>query len=117
MDWRNGNIVFYIAILPLLGVGGVQLFKAEAPGPVSDKIKPRVRETAKILWTIYVGITALQIICLKIQEWKHLILYASFYYNAQEDSQQNARAYFDNPMIHYIIFFYVCSRSQFFTPF
>ena len=68
MYWRSltqymggmGIIVFTIAILPLLGVGGVQLFKAEVPGPVADKIKPRVKETAKILWMVYVGFTILQ---------------------------------------------------------
>ena len=59
-----GIVVFYIAILPLLGVGGVQLFKAEVPGPVADKIKPRVRETAKFLWIVYVGITLAEIIAL-----------------------------------------------------
>jgi len=51
IQWIGGMgiIVFYIAILPLLGIGGVQLFKAEVPGPVADKIRPRVRETAKFL--------------------------------------------------------------------
>jgi len=59
IQWIGGMgiIVFTIAILPLLGVGGVQLFKAEVPGPVSDKIRPRVRETAKFLWMVYLGIT------------------------------------------------------------
>ena len=66
LQWIGGMgiIVFYIAILPLLGVGGVQLFKAEAPGPVSDKITPRVKETAKYLWIIYLSMTFLQIISL-----------------------------------------------------
>ena len=66
MDRRNGYNCFYIAILPLLGVGGVQLFKAEAQGPVSDKITPRVKETAKYLWIIYLSMTFLQIIALRI---------------------------------------------------
>ena len=61
-----GIVVFYIAILPLLGVGGVQLFKAEVPGPVADKITPRVRETAKLLWMVYFGFTAVQFICLYV---------------------------------------------------
>ena len=61
-----GIVVFYIAVLPLLGVGGVQLFKAEVPGPVADKIKPRVRETAKFLWIVYVGITVVEMIFLRI---------------------------------------------------
>jgi trk system potassium uptake protein TrkH len=52
-----GIIVLSLAILPFLGVGGMQLFKAEVPGPVADKLTPRVTETAKILWGVYVLIT------------------------------------------------------------
>ena len=66
LQWIGGMgiIVFTIAILPLLGVGGVQLFKAEVPGPVADKIRPRVKETAKILWMVYIGFTAFETILL-----------------------------------------------------
>ncbi len=59
-----GIIVLTLAILPILGVGGMQLFKAEVPGPSTDKLTPRVRETARRLWLIYVGITALQVVLL-----------------------------------------------------
>ncbi len=59
-----GIIVFFIAILPMLGLGGVQLFKAEITGPQKDKITPRVRETAKKLWFLYVAFTALQTLAL-----------------------------------------------------
>ncbi|MEO1255776.1 MAG: TrkH family potassium uptake protein, partial [Bacteroidota bacterium] len=52
-----GIIVLTVAIFPLLGIGGIELFVAEAPGPTSDKIHPRIRETAKRLWLIYVGLT------------------------------------------------------------
>ena len=52
-----GIIVFTIAIFPLLGIGGVELFVAESPGPQSDKIHPRIKEVAKRLWLIYVGLT------------------------------------------------------------
>ncbi len=52
-----GIIVLSIALLPLLGVGGMQLFKAEVPGPTIDKIKPRVRDTAMTLWKVYVLFT------------------------------------------------------------
>jgi trk system potassium uptake protein TrkH len=55
-----GIIVLSIAILPFLGVGGMQLFKAETPGPAPDKLTPRVTETAKILWGIYVLISGLE---------------------------------------------------------
>jgi len=61
-----GIIVLAIAILPLLGIGGMQLFAAEAPGPVSDKLHPRITDTAKRLWLIYVGYTVAEAILLKL---------------------------------------------------
>lgn len=59
-----GVIVLSIAILPLLGVGGVQLARAESPGPTPDRLTPRFQETAKRLWLVYVGLTAVQILFL-----------------------------------------------------
>jgi trk system potassium uptake protein len=59
-----GIILLSIAILPILGIGGMQLFKAEVAGPDKDKIHPRVRETAKRLWGIYVVLTAGQAVLL-----------------------------------------------------
>ncbi len=59
-----GIIVLTIAILPFLGVGGMQLFKAESPGPVVDKLKPRITETAKILWGVYVLFSAAETVLL-----------------------------------------------------
>ncbi len=53
-----GIIVLSLAILPFLGIGGMQMFKAEVPGPVADKLTPRVAGTAKILWGVYVLLTA-----------------------------------------------------------
>ncbi len=61
-----GIILLSLAILPILGIGGMQLYKAEVPGPTSDKLSPRVRETAKRLWYIYVLFTAFEIILLKL---------------------------------------------------
>ena len=55
-----GIIVFSIALLPLLGIGGVQLFKAEVAGTTADKITPRIKQTAKLLWGIYVGFVLFQ---------------------------------------------------------
>lgn len=52
-----GIIVLTVAIFPLLGFGGIELFAAESPGPTSDKIHPRIQETAKRLWFIYLGLT------------------------------------------------------------
>jgi trk system potassium uptake protein TrkH len=59
-----GIIVLGVAILPLLGVGGMELFKAEVPGPVKDKIAPRVAETARLLWKVYAGLTVLEFLLL-----------------------------------------------------
>jgi trk system potassium uptake protein TrkH len=63
-----GIIVLAIAILPLLGIGGMQLYSAEAPGTGinGDKIHPRISDTAKRLWMIYVGLTLLETVLLKL---------------------------------------------------
>jgi trk system potassium uptake protein TrkH len=53
-----GIIVLSLAILPFLGVGGMQLYKAEVPGPTADRLTPRITETAKILWGVYFAFTA-----------------------------------------------------------
>jgi trk system potassium uptake protein TrkH len=59
-----GIVVLTVAIFPLLGIGGLQLLKAEAPGPSVDKITPKVTETAKILWFLYLGFTAAETLLL-----------------------------------------------------
>lgn len=56
-----GIILLSLAILPLLGVGGMQLFKAEVPGPSPDKLTPRIKHTAELLWGVYVLLTVLEI--------------------------------------------------------
>lgn len=60
LQWLGGMgiIVLAVAILPMLGVGGIQLYRAESPGPVKDsKLTPRIKGTAKLLWIIYVAFT------------------------------------------------------------
>lgn len=59
-----GILVFTVALLPMFGIGGFQIYKTESPGPTPDRIVPRVRDTAKILYTIYTIITAIEIILL-----------------------------------------------------
>jgi trk system potassium uptake protein TrkH len=58
-QWLGGMgiIVLVIAVLPYLGVGGMQLFKAEVPGPTPERLRPRITQTAKLLWLVYVGLT------------------------------------------------------------
>jgi len=56
-----GIILLSLAILPLLGVGGMQLFKAEVPGPTPDKLTPRIKHTAELLWGVYVFLTVIEV--------------------------------------------------------
>jgi trk system potassium uptake protein TrkH len=56
-----GIILLSLAILPLLGVGGMQLYKAEVPGPEHDRLSPRLKDTAKILWEVYLLISAIEV--------------------------------------------------------
>jgi len=112
LQWIGGMgiVVFYIAILPLLGVGGVQLFKAEALGPVADKITPRVRETAKILWMVYLGFTAVQILLLRINgmPWFDSICHSFTTMATGGYSTKNASiGYYDSMAIQYIIIFFM----------
>jgi trk system potassium uptake protein TrkH len=66
IQWLGGMgiIVLSVAILPFLGVGGMQLYKAEVPSPVPDKLRPRIRDTARIMWKVYALFTAVQVLFL-----------------------------------------------------
>lgn len=61
-----GIIVMTLAIMPMLGVGGMQLYKAEVAGPTADKLTPRITQTAKILWGIYAALTLIQTVLLMV---------------------------------------------------
>jgi trk system potassium uptake protein len=67
-QWLGGMgfIVLGVAILPYLGVGGMQLFRLEAPGPTADRLRPRIRETAKLLWLVYVAMTVVLAVLYRI---------------------------------------------------
>jgi len=67
-QWLGGMgiILLFIAILPNLGVAGRQLFRAEVPGPTEDMIRPRIRGTAKILWGVYLVLTAAEFLLLML---------------------------------------------------
>ncbi len=68
IQWLGGMgiILFSIAILPLLGIGGMQLYKAEVPGPVVEKIKPRIAETARSLWKVYILLSLVEALLLML---------------------------------------------------
>jgi len=102
-----GIIVLTVAILPLFGIGGMQLFAAESPGPSSDKLKPRIADTAKRLWLIYVGFTAIETFLLKIagMNWLDAINHSLSTLSTGGFSTKNASIAFwnDQPLIQYII--------------
>ena len=102
-----GIIVLTIAILPLLGIGGMQMFAAEAPGPSADKLHPRITDTAKRLWLIYMGLTLLEAVLLKIAGMGYFdaINHAMSTLSTGGFSTKNASiAYWnDKPVIQYII--------------
>ncbi len=102
-----GIIVLTIAILPLLGIGGMQLFMAEAPGPSADKMHPRITETAKRLWYIYVLLTFTQFFLLKVagMTWFDAINHAMATMSTGGFSTKNNSVAFYNsmPWVQYII--------------
>lgn len=113
-----GIIVLAVAILPLLGIGGMQLFVAEAPGISPDKLQPRIKETAKRLWIIYLGLTVADF----------LLLWAGgmTFYDAVNHSftsmasggfsTKNASiAHFTNPFIHYVLIVFMFLAGTNFT--
>ncbi|MFK7833038.1 MAG: TrkH family potassium uptake protein [Winogradskyella sp.] len=106
-----GIIVLAIAILPLLGVGGMQLFAAEAPGPGGDKLHPRITDTAKRLWLIYVGYTAAETILLQVagMSFFDAINHALSTVSTGGFSTKNASVahWNSNPAIQYIIIFFM----------
>ncbi|TBW30372.1 TrkH family potassium uptake protein [Gramella sp. KN1008] len=102
-----GIIVLAIAILPLLGIGGMQLFSAESPGPSADKLKPRITDTAKRLWLIYVSYTLAETVLLWTagMSFFDAINHAFSTLSTGGFSTKNASIAFwnDNPAIQYII--------------
>ncbi len=68
LHWLGGLgiVVLFVAVLPSLGVGGKRLFRFEAPGPSQEGLQPQIRETARLLWYIYLGMTVIQVVALVI---------------------------------------------------
>lgn len=106
-----GIIVLAIAILPLLGIGGMQLFAAEAPGPSADKLHPRITDTAKRLWLIYFGYTVAETLLLKLagMSFFDAINHSLATLSTGGFSTKNASlAYWnDQPLIQYIVILFM----------
>lgn len=113
-----GMIVLSLAILPILGIGGMQLFIAEVPGPTKDKLHPRVRETALRLWGIYVFFTVLEIVLLFVGGMTFFdAICHSFTTMATGgfSTKQASIAYYQSPFIHYVIIVFMFIAGTNFT--
>jgi trk system potassium uptake protein TrkH len=124
LNWLGGMgiIVLAVAILPVLGVGGRQLFMAETPGPMKDsKLTPRITETAKNLWLVYAGITAACIVALKYagMSWLDAICHAFAAMGLGGFSTHDASVgYFNSPAIEAVlIVFMLIAGMNFATHF
>ena len=105
-----GIILLSLAILPLLGVGGMQLYRAEFPGPVKDKLTPRIKTTASILWGVYVLISAIEFILLWIggMTWFDAACHTFGTMATGGFSTHTASiAAFDSRFIHYVIIIFM----------
>lgn len=106
-----GIIVLAVAILPLLGIGGIQLFSAEAPGPNNDKLHPRITDTAKRLWLIYVSLTFIESILLSfagMSIFDALNHSMSTMASGGFSTKNNSLAYWNHlPWVHYIIIIFM----------
>jgi trk system potassium uptake protein TrkH len=109
LNWLGGMgiIVLAVAILPVLGIGGRQLFMAETPGPMKEsKLTPRITETAKNLWLVYAGITAVCIVALRYagMSWLDAICHAFSTMGLGGFSTHDANiGYFDSPAIEGVL--------------
>ena len=107
-QWIGGlGIVFFtIAVLPIFGVGGIQVFAAETSGPTYDKVHPRIGVTAKWIWTIYTGLTLLQTVLLC---FGGMSLFDSLCHSFATagtggySTKQASIAYYNSPYIEYVI--------------
>ncbi|NTV94795.1 MAG: TrkH family potassium uptake protein [Thiobacillus sp.] len=109
LNWLGGMgiIVLAIAVLPMLGVGGMQLYKAEVPGPMKNaKLTARIRDTAKLLWLVYVAYTVACIATLKLagMNWLDAICHAFAALSLGGFSTRDASVgAFDDPVIEFIL--------------
>jgi trk system potassium uptake protein TrkH len=119
-QWMGGMgiIVLSIAILPFIRTGGMQMFAAEVPGPTTDKLHPKITETAKKLWFVYLGFTVIETILLLFGDMNFfdainhsLTTMATGGYSTKQASV----AFFQSPYIHYVIIAFMFIAGTNFT--
>ncbi len=119
-QWLGGMgiIVLSLAILPVFGIGGMQLFMAEVPGPTPDKISPRIKQTAKTLWKIYMAFTLVETLLLWIGGMTFFdAICHSFTTMATGgfSTKQASIAYWSSPFIQYVIIVFMFLAGTNFT--
>lgn len=119
-NWLGGMgiIVLSLAILPILGIGGMQLFQAEVAGPSKDKMHPRVTETAKRLWAIYLILTATEITLLLIGDMDLLDAVCHSFGTLATggfSTKNNSIAYFNSAYVEYVIIVFMFLSGTNFT--
>jgi trk system potassium uptake protein TrkH len=113
LQWLGGMgvIVLVVAVLPMLGVGGRQIFKAETPGPMKDaKLTPRIAETAKGLWLVYFGLSALCFAAYKLagMSWIDALMHVFTTMSTGGFSTHDASfGYFDSPLLEAIAIVFI----------
>jgi len=112
IQWLGGMgiIVLFLAILPVFGIGGMQLYVAEFPGPIKDKLRPRVAQTAKFLWGIYTILTLIEAILLTIggMSFFDAVCHSFTTVATGGYSTKNASiAYWNSPFIEYTVIFFM----------
>lgn len=119
-QWLGGMgiIVLSLAILPVFGIGGMQLFAAEVPGPVPDKLNPKIQQTAKNLWAIYVLFTIVETVLLRIGG---MTLFDAINHSFTTmatggySTKQASIAHWDSAYIQYVITFFMFIAGTNFT--
>ncbi|HSW72728.1 MAG TPA: TrkH family potassium uptake protein [Chlamydiales bacterium] len=138
LQWLGGMgiVVLFLTLLPALGMGGKFLYQMESTGPVKDTIHPRIRETASLLWKLYVGLTILQMVLLlltnsEISFFDAMTLSFSTLSTGGFSIHDTSVAFYKNPVTEWIIiafmllgsinfafYFYLWQKNlkKFFTP-
>ena len=120
IQWIGGMgiIVLTLAILPTLGFGGTSLFSAEVPGPTPDRLQPKITSTAKHLWGIYLGLTLLQTILLRLggMGWFDSLCHSfTTMATGGYSTKQDSIGYWDSPYIHYVVIVFMFIAGMNFT--
>lgn len=105
-----GIIVLSLAVLPMVGVGGMQLYKAEVAGPTADKLAPRVAQTAKILWGVYAALTFLQVTLLVLGGMSLFDALCTAFGTIASGGfspRNTSIAYYDNTFINWVTIFFM----------